>query len=320
MRILITGATGLVGREIVKQCHERNIAVNYLTTSKDKIVSKQEYQGFYWNPSTGQIDLNCFEGVHAIINLAGATISNRWTPKYKKIILSSRVHSLRTLYKGIKDSKSDTIEAFVTASAVGIYPDSLSNYYTEEDQLVDDSFLGEVASVWEKEADKFRFFRFPVSKVRIGLVLSAKGGALPQMTKPIKNYVGAAFGSGNQWQSWIHVSDLARIFLFVVENQLEGVFNGVAPNPVCNSKLVDKIAQVFKKPLLLPNIPRFVMNMVLGEMSYLLFASQRVSSKKIEEEGFQFHFSNICSALSDIYGHEIDGKTSKISYKNEYIS
>lgn len=301
MKVLITGATGLIGSEIVRQCHERNIAVNYLTTSAEKIVSKKDYQGFLWNPDKNEIDLKCFAGVTGIINLAGSSISKRWTDSYKKEVLSSRVNTLRTLYKAIEEIDSSDTISFISASAIGIYPDSLTEYYTEEHKEVDDSFLGEVVKVWEAEADAFNKFDFSTAKIRIGLVMSEKGGALPEMAKPIKAYVGAAFGSGDQWQSWIHISDLARMFLFVLENKLDGVFNGVGPNPVTNTKLVKEIAKVLSKPLFLPNIPQFIMKAILGEMSYILFASQRVSSKKIEEEGFIFDHQNVCRALEGIY-------------------
>ncbi|NNE76715.1 MAG: TIGR01777 family protein [Pricia sp.] len=320
MKVLITGATGLVGREIVEQCRERNIAVNYLTTSKNKIVSKSDYQGFYWDPSSGEIDTKCFEGVTAIINLAGASISKRWTSSYKKQILSSRVNTLRTLRNALANKNTSSISSFVSASAIGIYPDSLANFYSEDETAVDDSFLGEVVEAWEKEADAFKSFDFSVAKIRIGLVLSPEGGALPEMAKPIENYVGAAFGSGEQWQSWIHISDLARIFLFCVDTKAKGIYNGVAPNPVTNNKLVKEIAKAVEKPLYLPNIPKFVMKIILGEMAYILFASQRVSSKKIEEEGFAFVYPNVCIALREIYQSESSGSTSDMFYKNEYIS
>lgn len=318
MRILITGATGLVGNEIVRQYQAQKIAVNYLTTSKDKLVSKPDYQGFYWNPSNQEIDLACFEGVSAIINLAGASISKRWTTNYKKTIIASRVDSLKTLHKGLSEFGSSQIVSFVSASAIGIYPSSLSNYYVEENQEVDNSFLGRVVEIWEREADTFKSFDIPVSKIRIGLVLSKNGGALPEMAKPIKNYVGAAFGSGEQWQSWIHVKDLALIFIHTVENKLSGVYNGVAPNPISNEKLIKKIAEVLKKPLFLPNIPKLVMRTILGEMSYILFSSQRVSSKKIEEAGFQFVYTNICPALKAIYNREEE--TGRLHYENRLSS
>ncbi|SDE04386.1 hypothetical protein SAMN05421636_10338 [Pricia antarctica] len=326
MRILITGATGLVGNEIVRQCQARKISVNYLTTSKDKMVTKPDYHGFYWNPDSGVIDEACFEGVTAIINLAGASISKRWTTHNKKEILSSRVNTLRTLHRALKKQKTlkpgnyKAITSFVSASAIGVYPDSLSSYYTEIEKKIDDSFLGEVVEVWEKEADAFNDFDFSVAKVRIGLVMSSDGGALPEMAKPVKNYVGAAFGSGEQWQSWIHVSDLARMFLFTVENALIGIFNGVGPNPVTNNRLVKEIAKAVDRPLFLPNIPKFVMKTILGEMAYLLFASQRVSCKKIEEEGFIFTYPNVCVALKEIYGNGQNENASDVVYNKEYSS
>lgn len=309
-----------MGREIVRHCQVGNIAVNYLTTSKEKIVAKPDFKGFYWNPNSGEIDLKCFEGVSAIINLAGASISKRWTTSYKETILSSRLNTLRTLHDALDKTDHSNITSFVSASAIGVYPDSLTNYYTENETAVDESFLGEVVQAWEKEADRFNNFDFNVAKIRIGLVMSQEGGALPEMARPIKNYVGAAFGSGQQWQSWVHISDLARIFVFAVENQLKGIYNGVGPNPVTNNKLVKEIAAVVNKPIFLPNIPKFVMQTILGQMSYILFASQRVSCKKIEEEGFHFKFPNICVALQAIYETGNRDNSADIAYNKEYIS
>ncbi|MFS4467306.1 TIGR01777 family oxidoreductase [Maribacter sp. 2210JD10-5] len=320
MKVLITGATGLVGKELVKLCHSKGYWVNYLTTSKNKIVSKENYTGFYWNPKEGEINADCFKDVSVIINLAGASISKRWTSEYKKIVLKSRIDSLRTLHKAIGSQANHSIKSFISASAIGIYPNSLENFYSENNNAVDDSFLGEVVAAWEKETDTFEQYSFRVSKVRIGLVLSDKGGALPEMVKPINNYVGAAFGSGEQWQSWIHITDLARMFLFIAENDLEGTFNAVAPNPVTNNKMVKEIAKVLEKPILLPNIPRFSMRLLLGEMSYILFASQRVSSKKIEEEGFNFTFQNVCAALEAIYEKNGECNPIKQNMEEEYIS
>ncbi len=301
MRILITGATGLVGQELVSQCHAKGYTVNFLTTSKSKLVSEPNYKGFYWNPKVGEIDVHCLKDVSVIINLAGASISKRWTSSYKKEILDSRIDTLNTLYVALSSLTEHKVRSLISASAIGIYPNSLDNYYEEEETAVDDSFLGKVVAAWERKANDFKALNIKVSKVRIGLVMSANGGALPEIAKPIKYYVGAAFGSGEQWQSWIHISDLARMFLFIADNNLKGVFNGVSPNPVTNNRLVKEIAMILEKPLFLPNIPEFVMKTILGNMSYILFASQRVSSKKIEEEGFTFEYMNICSALENIY-------------------
>ncbi|MCM4168717.1 Epimerase family protein [Arenibacter antarcticus] len=319
MKILITGATGLVGTEIAKLCRDQEISVNYLTTQRDKIISKEGYTGYYWNPAKNEIDSDCFKGVSAIINLAGASIAQRWTKNNKKKILSSRLDSLRTLATALGNLDDHDIDVIVSASAIGIYPDSPSNYFREDEQRVDDSFLGEVTRLWEEEVDKFEKLNIGVAKVRIGLVMSSEGGALPKMAKPIQYYLGAAIGSGKQWQSWIHVQDLANIFLHIIESGLTGVYNGVGPNPVSNDKLTKEIAKVLDKPLFLPNIPRVAMQLILGEMSYLLFASQRVSSKKIEATGYSFIHSNICRALGEIYNEKQNcGPDS--AYQEKFVS
>jgi len=315
MRVLITGATGLVGTAIVNEMHALGYDVNYLTTRKAKITNKKEYQGFYWNPTKGEIDLDCFKGVNGIINLAGATISKKWTSSYKKELVLSRTQSLQTLKQGLLQSGIATIKSFVSASAIGIYPSSYTSLYTEGTTEVDTSFLGNVVKAWEKEIDTFDMFDFPVAKIRIGLVLSDKGGALPKMVMPIKNLFGAAFGSGEQWQSWIHIKDLSRMFVFCLNNGLEGTYNGVAPNPITNTKLTAELAKILKRPLLLPNVPKFAMHLLLGEMAYLLFASQRVSSKAIEEEGFEFNYLNICRALESFYERD----KGEQRYRKEYI-
>lgn len=302
MRILITGATGLIGKQIVKECHKNDIDVNYLTTSKTKIQTASNYQGFYWNPDSGEIDKDCFKNVSAIINLAGATISKKWTEDYKKIILSSRINSLNTLHKALSEVDTSLMVSLVSASATGIYPSSFTNFYEEDSTFEIESFLAEVVEAWESAAEKFTSFDFNVAKIRIGLVMSNQGGALPEMVKPIKLYAGAPFASGQQWQSWIHINDLARLFLFAVSQELKGVFNAVASNPVTNEKLTLKVADTLGKKIILPNIPAGVLKFMLGEMSTLLLDSQRVCNKKILQEGFVFKYQNVCNALDPLYG------------------
>lgn len=299
MRVLITGATGLIGKEIVKVCHSEHIDVNYLTTSKSKISSNNNYQGFYWNPKNEEIDENCLNNVDAVIHLAGATVSKRWTSSYKNEILSSRLITTQLLVNTLKKHPNQ-VKQIISASAIGIYPDSLSKYYEEDDDKGDASFLSNVVKQWELAVDEFSSLGIIVSKVRIGLVLSEKGGALPEIIKPIKLGLGAAFGSGKAWQSWIHIEDLADIFVFILKNKLEGVYNGVSSNPVINEDLTKLCAKVLKRPLFLPNIPEFFMKLVLGEMYTLLFMSQRVSSKKIEAAGFEFNYHHLEPALEEL--------------------
>lgn len=299
MTVLITGATGLIGQEIVKQCHAQGITVHYLTTSKSKLNKEENYKGFYWNPNANEIDHNCFNGVSAIVNLVGASISKRWTNSYKKQILDSRTKTAKLLQDTIIKHKYE-VDYVVSASAIGVYPTSLTNYYEEDSTKVSKTFLGEVVEQWEGVVDGFKTLGSKVAKVRIGLVLAKDGGALPEIVKPIRYGAGAVFGDGKQWQSWIHVQDLASIFMQALQYQLEGVYNGVAPNAVTNKELTKVAASVLKRPLILPNIPRFVMRLVLGEMHILLFESQRVSSQKIEDKGFNFTYANLRPALEDL--------------------
>jgi len=299
-RVLITGATGLIGKEIVKVCHEQDIIVHYLTTSKSKLSTTDNYKGFYWNPDKKEIDESCFEGVTSIINLVGASISKRWTGSYKTEIITSRTETAQLLFDTIK-THNFPIQQVVSASAIGIYPSSLTHYYEEDETEVSNSFLGQVVEKWENAVDQFTSLHIKLAKIRIGLVLSKHGGALPEIAKPVRFGAGAAFGSGDQWQSWVHIKDIARLFVFAVTNNLEGIYNGVAPTAVSNADLTKAVAKVLHKPLVLPNIPKFAMKLALGEMHILLFESQRVSASKTEEAGFDFEFHHIEPALVDIF-------------------
>lgn len=299
MKILITGATGLVGKELTALLLENGNEIHYLTTSQSKIESKPNYLGFYWNPEKSIIDENCLMGVDAIVHLAGATVSKRWTTSYKQEIIESRTLSSNLLYSCLKNHPN-SVKQIVSASAIGIYPDSLTQVYTEDNKSVDDSFLGQVVVKWEESVDVFSRLNIKVCKLRTGLVLAKKGGALTEMLKPIKMGLGSPFGSGKQVQSWIHLEDLANMYLFAIQNQWEGTFNAVAPNPVTNAELTKAIAKTINKPLFMPNIPKFAMKLVLGEMHQLLFSSQNVSAAKAEKNGFQFRYRDLTKTLDNL--------------------
>ena len=299
MTVLITGATGLVGQELVSLLLQNGFTVHYLSTSKSKLVSQNNYKGFYWNPKTSEIDLNALTDVEVIVHLAGASVAKKWTPSYKQEIIESRVLSTRLLYKTLQKNLHQ-VKQIVSASAIGIYPNDLNYIYHETDNKVDNSFLGNVVQQWEEEVNQFEKLHIKVAKIRIGIVLAKNGGALQEMAKPIKIGVGAAFGSGEQYQSWIHIQDLVGIFQFVIQNQLSGVFNGVAPYPVTNAELTKAIAKTLGKPLFLPNIPQFVMKIMLGEMHQILFSSQHVSCRKLLDLKYQFKFASLDKALCDL--------------------
>ena len=289
-----------MGTALTKAFRSEGVSVHYLTTRKSKVEEDPGYRGFYWNPAEGEIDTACFKGVSVLINLAGASISQRWTTKNKKRIIESRTLSIDTLIKGLQSYGTSELEYVLGASAIGIYPSSQTEYYTEANTAVDDSFLGETVKRWEEHMQGFEELEIPFSIVRIGLVMAANGGALPQIARPVKFYAGAPLGSGDQWQSWIHLEDLTAMMTFLVDQRLEGIYNAVSPNPVCNRKLTKEIGEVLSKPVFLPAIPAGLLRLVLGEMAYILLASQRVSCEKIQMEGFSFQFPNIHQALQDL--------------------
>ncbi|WBL26616.1 TIGR01777 family oxidoreductase [Zunongwangia sp. HGR-M22] len=299
MRVLITGATGLIGSKISSLCHEKGIDVNYLTTSKDKIEHKDHYRGFLWNPEKGEIDKRAIENVDAIINLVGASIAQRWTDENKRKILDSRVESTNLLFDTLSKNEHQ-IKQIVSASAIGVYPSSLQKLYFEDEDGVDDSFVGKVVVKWESAVNNFKDLGLKVSKIRIGLVMAKNGGMLERLKEPVNFNIGAPLGNGKQWQSWIHISDLTNIFMYVLENGLTGTFNGVAPNPVTNKEMTKEVAKQLNKPLWLPSVPGFVLKTYFGEMATLLLSSQLVSSKKIEEQGYHFQYLHLQPALHDL--------------------
>ncbi|MGL2967040.1 TIGR01777 family oxidoreductase [Flavobacterium sp. XGLA_31] len=300
MRVLITGATGLIGKELVKLFLKNKHSVHYLTTSKSKTEELPGSTGFYWNPQQGKIDESCIYGVDVIIHLAGASIAKRWTPAYKQEIIESRTLSAELLYNLIRKTPHQ-VKQIISASGTAIYPESFDKVYTEDTTETEDSFLSQVVKKWEESINRFHVLGLKVCKLRTGLVLSKDGGALPVMAKPIILGMGAVMGSGRQMQSWIHIDDLVRLYYRAAEQQWEGVYNAVSPQVVSNAVMTKSIAKVLKKPLFLPNVPEFVMKLVLGEMAYLLFSSKNLSAEKAMADGFQFRFTNIDEALRDLY-------------------
>ena len=297
--LLITGATGLVGKALVKQCLAQGDTVHYLTTRKSKIATQKNYKGFYWNPQDNAIDLACFEGVEVIFNLAGSSIAQRWSKVAKTSILSSRTQALALLHSSIETRKFP-ITRIISASAIGIYPDSKTRYYDEKFQGTDASFLRSVVKSWEGSLKPFQTLGVKTTALRIGIVLDMHEGALPKIMAPIKHYLGAALGVGDQWQSWIHINDLVRLFMFVLESKLEGVYNAVAPNPVQQIELTKLIAKQLQRPLVLPNVPEFALRLMLGEMRAIALESQRVCASKIQDAGFKFDFLELEPALEDL--------------------
>ncbi len=302
MKLLITGATGLVGKELVKRALNQGMEIHFLTTQQSKLNSIVGAKGFYWNPSLQEIDSACFEGVSTIVHLAGATISKRWTTSYKKTILSSRVDSTQILLVGLKTlSEGHSVTQLVSASAIGVYPSDFDQTVEENMPLSPSSFMEQVVTDWEQQSDSFSTMGIKVTKLRIGLVLAADGGVVATLKIPTMFGLGAAFGNGKQGQSWIHITDLVSLFLFAIEKQWEGVFNAVTPNPVSQSRFITALAKALHRPHIFPPLPKFLIQLLVGEMSSLVLDSHWVSSKKLVEHGFSFEFPNINDAFENIF-------------------
>ena len=299
MNILITGATGLIGSKLTNDLLLNGYAVNYLTTRKSQIKSNPKINGYYWNPEKNIIDLECFKNVDTIINLAGSNIAKRWSDSNKLDILNSRIKSLNLLKHSISNNKIN-IKKIISASAIGIYPSSVDNVYKENESLISDSFLGKVVCQWESAVNSFKDLEIDVVIVRIGLVLSRDGGILSKSILPIQYGFGSFFGNGNQWQSWIHFQDISNIFYHILKYDLSGVFNGVSPNPVTNKTFTKKIAKFLNRPLLLPNLKKWMMRLLLGEMHTIIFESQNVSCEKLTKSKFKFKFDNFDQAIADL--------------------
>lgn len=301
MKFLITGATGLIGLSILKQAIENNNKVNYLTTRRKKLNSIPGANGFYWQPKKQEIDIRCFEEVDTIIHLSGESISKKWSKKNKKEILESRILSTRLLKNGLEKTLNRKISNIICSSAIGVYPNSLDEVFDEKTKIIQNNFLQEIVIKWEKELQKLSSLTKNFSIIRIGLVLSLNGGILPRLALPVRLFIGAAFGSGKQWQSWIHLSDLTRMFLECSENEWYGLFNAVSPNPVTQRDFLKELGQSINRPVFFPNIPSSIIKLILGERSILVLGSQKVSCDLIIEKGFSFKYNKIDEALEDIY-------------------
>lgn len=296
MRVLITGATGFIGSRICKALISKGVEVNYLTRSlSDKKLMGAK--GFLWDPYKEQIDVKCLEGVETIIHLAGSSIADSWSEKGKQLILDSRIVPTAFLIKTLKNNVHE-VKRLIGASAIGIYSD-IDQVQDEEHFTKADNFLGQVVQQWEEGNNAFKDLGISVSLIRIGLVLDMHECALATMVKPVKLGVGAPIGSGKQYYSWIHINDLVNLFVYVLEHNLEGIYNAVAPEPLTNKEFTKILGKALKRPIWLPAIPDFIIKLALGDKSILVTEGQRVDSTKIRETGFEFKFTTLKGALDD---------------------
>ncbi len=294
--ILITGGTGFVGTRLISRFLKEGHKISVLTTG-----NRTEYNGakcFNWNPSKEEMDEAALENVTDIIHLAGASISEKWTPYYKQKIIDSRTQGPRTLKKYLL-TRNHKINSFISASGVSIYPDSQE--LATENSAHDQSYIASVCEHWESAVDIMESVCERIVKLRIGIVLDKNAGALLPILKIVKLGIASPLGSGKQYMSWIAIKDLVSVFSWCLENiTATGVYNAVAPNPATNAEFMKVTSMTLNKPYFLPKVPAVIMKIVLGEMSTLVLSSNRVSSGKLLSQGFKFGYDHLAEALQDI--------------------
>jgi uncharacterized protein len=294
--VLITGGTGLVGTVLSKLLTEKGFKVTHLSRNP----TQGTYQTFHWDIKSQKIEEEAITSADAIIHLAGAGVADkRWSDSWKKTIYDSRIDSTKLLRKYI-EKHNPMLKHFISASAIGIYGWDTGDKLVNEETKKGLGFLADVVEDWEKEVSKFSEIGVKHSKVRIGVVLSEGGGALQEMSKPIKMLVGSPLASGKQYLSWIHIDDLCAIFAFLLEKGEAETVNGVGPNPATNREFTNAVAQQLNKPLWLPNMPAFALKLIVGEMADILIGGNNVSSKKIENLGFNFRYPTLDGALQNL--------------------
>ena len=294
-KIIITGGTGLVGKRLTTFLQEKGYEVNILCRNPKQ---PNEYK---WNIEANFIDEKVFENAIAIIHLAGAGVADkRWTDERKQEIIDSRVKSTQLLFQYLAEGKHQ-IQSFISASAVGFYGDRKNELLTEASSN-GTGFLAEVCQLWENEVEKIASITIAVSKIRIGIVLSKDGGALPKLDFPIRFGIGAYIGNGKQFVPWIHIDDLCQIFFHLFEHKNQNsTYNACAPDVKTNKEMSKTIAHVLHRPFIPFPAPEFVLKTVMGEMATMLLMSNNCTSKKIQQTGFVFQFPTLEKALENIY-------------------
>jgi len=295
-KVLLGGGSGLVGTRLNELLTEKGYAVWILSRN-----SKGKKNTIEWDVKKQLLDAHLLEDFNHVINLTGAGIVDKpWTDKRKKEIIDSRVNSTALLAKAISQNPKHP-ESFVSASAVGFYGFVTGEHIFKETDAAGTDFLAETCESWEQSTDSIKKLGIPTALIRIGIVLDKNGGALKEMAKPVKLFAAAALGTGKQYLPWIHIDDLCKLFIHAMENKLEGAFNAGAPNQVNNKTFTKVLAKVLKRPFFLPNVPPFMMKLILGTRALLVLEGSRVSSEKIQQTGFEFEFKELEGALREIY-------------------
>ena len=296
MNITISGASGLIGRRLLKVLAKDG----HVLTALSRHAGTNLPPGVrlsVWDPVKGEAPADGLRDADAVIHLAGTPVAQRWNAQVKRDIRESRVAGTRNLVQGISKLTRKP-QVLVCASAIGYYG-SRGDEVLAESAAPGSDYLSEVCVAWEKEARSAEALGMRVVRVRTGVVLDARGGALPRMLPPFRMGVGGKLGSGKHWMSWIHLDDLAALFQFALVKPVSGAVNGVAPNPVTNAEFTRTLAAAVHRPAIFP-VPGFALRLLFGEMSEILLASQRAAPKAAESAGVTFRFPQLAGALADV--------------------
>lgn len=277
---------------------DKGYDVAHLSRSKK---ASDKIRTFVWNIEKKEMEKEASDYFDNIIHLAGANVAEKkWTSKRKKEIVESRTRSAELLIDSVKASKCIP-QVFISASGIDFYPNDRGEKEMEESDAPGDSFLSIVTQKWEESVDPIKNSGVRLVKFRTGIVLSDKGGALPKLAQPVKLGAGSPLGSGKQYMSWIHIDDLCNLMIFALENKhMSGTYNAVSSYPVTNKEFVRAVARQLNMPVILPNVPAFVLKMVLGEMSEMILGGIKVSNRKVLNEGFRFEYEKLEDALKSL--------------------
>jgi uncharacterized protein (TIGR01777 family) len=296
MKCIISGGTGFIGRRVVDRLlrDSHYVAVWSRKPGLDRRTAVATHS---WDPLAGDPPLESLNGMDCVIHLAGENVAQRWSPEVKRRIRDSRVLGTQRIVDTIERVRHKP-KILICASAIGIYGDRGDEILTE-DSVPGTGFLADTCRAWEAEADRARRYGMRVVKIRIGFVLGKDGGALQKMIPAFRAFVGGRLGSGKQWMPWVHVDDVAEFFSYAVNNEISGVWNATAPNPVRNSDFTKELAATLSRPALFP-VPPLALKLAFGEFAQHMIDSARVVPTKLVDAGFAFRHPDLPEALRDL--------------------
>jgi uncharacterized protein (TIGR01777 family) len=295
--VLMTGGTGLIGRALTGMLQQRGYRIKLLTRRKQAAEAGIQY--LFWDPERGKLPAEDLLDADYLIHLAGANVAEkRWTAVRKQELVWSRTRTLDLLWD-VFSRHPHQLKAVVSASAIGYYDASQDRWFQETDAPGKD-FLAQTCVEWEAHAHRFEALSVRVVCLRTGIVLSRQGGFLVPFLRALRWGVAPILGSGVQWISWIHIHDLCRLYAnALITEQMVGAYNAVAPEPVTQKNLILSLARLLKKQYFVPlHVPALLLRILMGEMSIEVLKSVRVSAQKLQQEGFQYSYPDISSALS----------------------